>query len=192
MEMGTVKDSISKKGMEAKSERLIREIPLIERYSRHNEAEDYSFRAFLKVRSKLSNIQMDALAKQTTEEVWSQIDCKTCGNCCRSLEIVVDDQDIARLAGRFKQTVQLFSRQYVRVAPDRTKHFESPPCPFLGEDNLCEVYEDRPKACRDFPYLHEEGFRGRTISMIANSSLCPIVFNVWQRMKTKLGFRKVR
>ena len=183
-------EASSKKVQRVNSERLIREIPLIERYSRHNEAEDHSFRTFLKVRSKLSNVELDALAKQTTEEVWSQIDCKTCGNCCRSLEIVVDDGDIARLAGRFKLSVPQFSRRYVRVASDGAKHFESPPCPFLGDDNLCGVYEDRPKACRDFPYLHEEGFRGRTLSMIANSSLCPIVFNVWQRMKTKSGFRK--
>ncbi|MCW3053673.1 MAG: Fe-S-oxidoreductase, partial [Chthonomonadales bacterium] len=162
-------------------EKLIRDIPLIQRYSRHNEAEDYSFREFLKVRLNLSNKELDKIAQETTEEVWKQIDCLACGNCCRTLQIVVDDNDIQRLARRLTMTPQQFSRQYVQIAPDRTKHFIATPCSFLGVDNRCSVYEDRPQACRDFPYLHAADFRSRSLMMIANTSTCPIVFNVWQQ-----------
>jgi len=169
-------------------EKLIREIPLIQRYSRHNEAEDYSFREFLKVRLNLSNKELDKIAQETTEEVWKQIDCLACGNCCRTLQIVVDDNDIQRLARRLTMTPQQFSRQYVRIAPDRTKHFIATPCSFLGADNRCSVYEDRPQACRDFPYLHAADFRSRSLMMIANTSTCPIVFNVWQQLKARFKF----
>jgi len=170
------------------AEKLIREIPLIQRYSRHNEAEDYSFREFLKVRLNLSNKELDKIAQETTEEVWKQIDCLACGNCCRTLQIVVDDNDIQRLAQRLKMTPQQFSRQYVQTAPDRTKHFISTPCSFLGADNRCSVYEDRPQACRDFPYLHAADFRSRSLMMIANTATCPIVFNVWQQLKARFKF----
>ena len=173
-------------------DKLIRDIPLIQRYARHNEGEDFAFRAFLKGRLNMSNEKLDAIAQETTDTVWKQIDCLTCGNCCRTLQIVVDDKDIARLALRLKMTPRQFSRQYVATDPDRTQHLKSTPCSFLGADNRCAVYEDRPQACRDFPYLHAEDFRGRTFMMIDNTAVCPIVFNTWQQLKETLKFRRRR
>ena len=172
------------------SDPIIREIPLIQRYARHNEAEDYRFRAFLKGRLNLSNKELDALVRETTDAVWKQIDCTTCAHCCRSLQVVVDAKDIQRLAERLGMTPKQFSRRYVQVAEDRTRIFTAIPCPFLGEDNRCTVYEDRPQACRDFPFLHNDGFRHRTLIMIENTAVCPIVFNVWQALKRRLMPRK--
>src|ERR1041385_714923 len=127
---------------------LIREIPLIQRYSRHNEAEDFRFRTFLKVRLNLSNAELDEVVRKTTDEIWQQIDCTTCAHCCRTLQIVVDNKDIQRLALRLGMTPRQFSRKYVQVGEDKTKYLASTPCVFLGADNRCTVYEDRPKACR--------------------------------------------
>ncbi len=173
-----------------KPDPLIRDIPLIQRYSRHNESEDFRFRTFLKGRLDLSNIELDALVEETTNTVWQQIDCTTCANCCRSLQIVVDDKDIERLSKHLGVTPAQFSRRYVQIATDSTKHLEKTPCSFLGADNRCAVYEARPQACRDFPYLHTPGFRTRTLMMIDNSATCPIVFNVWQALKKRLMPRK--
>lgn len=173
-----------------KEDQIIREIPLIQRYARHNEADDFRFREFLKTRLNLSNADLDNTVRKTTEEVWQQIDCTTCANCCRTLQIEVDNQDIKRLALHFGLSSQQFSQKHVRIAEDGAKHFGSSPCPFLGEDNRCTVYEERPQACRDFPYLHTDSFRQRTLMMISNTATCPIVFNVWQTLKTRLGFRR--
>lgn len=171
-------------------DQIIRDIPLIQRYSRHNEAEDIRFRTYLKVGLNLSNAELDAVVHETTDEVWKQIDCTACANCCRTLQIVVDDKDIRRLAAHFGTTVRQFSREYIRVAEDKTKHFVSPPCPFLRADNLCTVYEDRPQACHDFPFLHRKDFRSRSLTMLDNTATCPIVFNVWQRLKQRFKGRK--
>lgn len=171
-------------------EQIIREIPLIQRYARHNEAEDFKFRAFVKGRLPLSNAQLDAVVRETTDEVWKQIDCLACGNCCRTLQIVVDDKDIRRLAARLNVSPQQFARRYVQVAEDRTKHLISSPCAFLQPDNRCAVYEDRPQACRDFPYLRDANFRSRSLMMLDNTAVCPIVFNVWQRLKQRFWPRR--
>jgi Fe-S-cluster containining protein len=173
--------------MPDESDPIIREIPRIRRYCRHNEAEDYRFRTFLKVHLNLPNAELDGVVRETTDAVWKQIDCTTCANCCRTLQVVVDDQDIQRLAERLGMTRRQFTRRYVRVAEeDGTRHLAATPCPFLGSDNRCTVYEDRPRSCRDFPYLHAEGFRNRTLVMIENAATCPIVFNVWQALKKRL------
>jgi Fe-S-cluster containining protein len=171
-------------------DQIIREIPLIQRYSRHNEGEDIRFRTFLKVRLDLSNAELDVVVQETTDAVWQQIDCTTCGNCCRTLQIVVDNKDIRRLAARLDISPQMFSRRYVQTSKDGSKYFASLPCPFLDSDNRCTVYEDRPQACREFPFLHKDGFRHRTLSMIENTAVCPIVFNVWQRLKQRLWSRR--
>ena len=170
-------------------DQIIREIPLIQRYAHGNEDDDFRFRTFLKGKLSLSNKQLDAVVAQTTEEVWAQIDCTTCGNCCKTLQIMVDNRDIKRLAAKLGVSVRQFSQQYVGIADDQSKYFLSTPCVFLSADNRCTVYEDRPQACRDFPYVHEHNFRSRTLSMIDNTATCPIVFNVWQQLKGRVGYR---
>lgn len=173
-------------------DQIIREIPLIARYARQNEDTDWRFRAYLKGHLDLSNTQLDAVVRETTDRVWAQIDCTTCAHCCKTLQIVVDNKDIARLAQHFGMRTSEFAKRYVTVTEDRTQIFASTPCPFLGQDNRCTVYEVRPQACRDYPYLYENNFRSRTISVIENASCCPIVFNVWDRLKQQFKPRRRR
>jgi Fe-S-cluster containining protein len=171
-------------------ERIIRDIPLIERYARNNEDDDYRFRAFLKGRINMSTKKQDEIVRSTTDEIWQQIDCTKCANCCKTLPVVVDNADVKRLAARLKVSQQQFLDQYVTTDAFGDKMFASTPCAFLGEDNLCTVYEDRPKACKDFPYLHNAHFTSRSLMMISNTGTCPIVFNVWRELKTRLGYRR--
>ncbi len=169
-------------------EKLITEIPLIARYSRHNEDQDCRFRAYIKL-SNLSNAKLDSIVQESTEQVWKQIDCTKCANCCKVLQVVIDDSDIKRLAARVKSSIKAFESKYVSVGRDKVKYFKGQPCPFLGDDNKCQVYEDRPTACHDFPYLHKEDFRSRSLMMLSNLEICPIVFNVWADLKEKMWSR---
>ena len=170
-------------------DQIIREIPLIERYARNNEAQDFKFRTFLKVGLDLSNEKLDAVVQETTDAIWKQINCTTCAHCCSTLQVVVDKQDILRLAKRLRTTPKQFSQKYIRV-DEGTSVFATQPCPFLGEDKRCTVYEDRPQACQDYPYLHKDGFRSRSLMIIESTAVCPIVFNVWQDLKKRLWRRR--
>ena len=173
-------------------EPLITDIPLIRRYARHNEAEDWRFRTFMKGRLNLSNDKLDAIVEEITDDVWSKIDCTTCGNCCKTLQIVVDKDDIKRLAPKLGLTPAKFEAEYVTANEFRDMCFKSSPCRFLGDDNRCTVYEHRPKACRDFPYLRDRNFRSRSMMMIEKTAICPIVFNVFQRIKRRFWPVKAR
>ncbi len=172
--------------------KIIRDIPLIERYARNNEADDFRFRTYLKGRLNLSTEKTDEIVQAVTDEVWQQIDCTKCANCCKTLPVVVDNSDIKRLAARLGVSQRQFTEKYVVNGEFGEKQFASTPCAFLGSDNRCTVYEDRPTACKDFPYLHAKHFTSRSIMMISNTSSCPIVFNVWQELKTRLGFRRTK
>lgn len=153
-------------------------------------AENVSFRAWLKFRSGFSDGEVDALVRQTADEVWARIDCLACGACCRALSIVLDDRDIVRLSRRLGLSAADFTRRYVqRDGPER--RLAAQPCLFL-DGNACKVYEDRPTACRDFPYLHAEGFRDRMLGLIEYSLLCPVVLNALEVLKRRLPWRKKR
>ena len=169
---------------------LIRDIKLIQRYSRSNLTDDLRFREHIISRLNMSGAAADAVVEDVTNEVWSQIDCVSCANCCKTLAIVVDMQDIQRIAKRLKTSPAEFKKNHCVIQPDKTITFKASPCTFLATDGRCTIYEDRPKACHDFPYLRDKGFAKRTITMIENCSCCPIVFNVWQQLKYKFGYRK--
>ena len=48
------------------------------------------------------------------------------------------------------------------------------------------AYPCRPDDCRSFPHLHKEEFVFRLIQAVENCWICPIVFNVFERLKIEL------
>ena len=145
--------------------------------------DDARYREWLKERSPLSNDALDALVARVRAPVEAAIDCIACNHCCRTLQIVLDRKDIHRLARRTGVPVETFVREHVGVAEDGTAHFKRSPCPMLGPDGACTVYEDRPRACRDYPYLDTPRFRGRSLTILENVPTCPIVFHVWRGLQ---------
>jgi len=61
----------------------------------------------------------------------------------------------------------------------------NPPCPMLN-GKFCSIYENRPEVCRSFPHLEQPGFASRLIGVIDNVAICPIAFNAFEELKTKL------
>lgn len=174
------------------SDNLIRDIPLMQRRTRQNEPEDVRFRNRLKYQLEISNAALDTIVHEITDDVWSKIDCTECAHCCKTLQIEVSTKDIARLAAHLEISIKEFTKRYTRIGEDNAKVLKTIPCAFLGKDNLCTVYEARPDSCRDYPLLHKPNFRSRSLFMLESNAVCPIVFNVWQRLKARYGKRSGR
>ncbi|HEO72671.1 MAG TPA: YkgJ family cysteine cluster protein, partial [Candidatus Hydrogenedentes bacterium] len=116
----------------------------------------------------------------------AQIDCTACANCCLTLDTCVSDEDIARLAEYLAITPESFCEQYVKKNMIGDAVIAETPCPFL-DGKRCSVYPHRPKECRDYPNLHKDGFILRLMGVVSNYGECPIVFNVYERLKNELG-----
>ena len=80
--------------------------------------------------------------------------------CCSYARIIVDDADIARLAGRFgitpDQARSRFTKQGdepgERVLRHKADYLFDTICRFLdSETRRCTVYTHRPNACRAYP-----------------------------------------
>lgn len=168
---------------------LITDISEISRLSERNRKKDFDFRAKLKREIHDEN-RLDTIVHALYKEVSSQIDCRSCGNCCKAFDIIMDEADIDRLSKAVDTGADDFKSQYLKTAKDQAGLcFNTKPCPFLKE-NQCGVYESRPAVCREYPHIDKSEFLGRTWSAIDNCGTCPMVFNVWERLKSQKGLFK--
>lgn len=64
---------------------------------------------------------------------------------------------------------------------------ETSPCPFLGADSKCTIYDVRPEKCRGYPFTDKPDFAFSTITHANNAVVCPAVFYLVEQMKQRLG-----
>jgi Fe-S-cluster containining protein len=116
------------------------------------------------------------------EEVFDVIDCRECANCCRTLGPRVTDVDVQRVAASLRIKPSKFVEQHLVVDEDGDFVFRSMPCPFLGADNYCAIYEVRPRACREYPHTDRRKVFQIMPLMLKNSAVCPAVFEILERL----------
>ncbi|MDC7231742.1 MAG: YkgJ family cysteine cluster protein [Spirochaetales bacterium] len=143
-------------------------------------------RGYFKKLKKQKPGLVDPLMQRLHEEVFQQIDCLLCSNCCRGTGPLVRDRDITRLSKNLKMKPGSFTENYLKIDEDGDYVFNTMPCPFILEDNICMVYEGRPKACRDYPHTDCISFRKYSPQMLENTKICPAVYLIFERMKEEL------
>ncbi len=116
------------------------------------------------------------------EEAFEAIDCLKCGNCCRRHSPRFKTPDIKRISKHLKMKEGTFIETYLRLDNDGDYVVKSSPCPFLGEDNYCGIYEQRPGDCARYPYTAEDVLIKRPQLTLKNSELCPIVVHVLEKL----------
>jgi len=155
--------------------------------AKQNRDENYSFRSFLKGQDC---DKIDSIVHRLHEQISSQIDCSECGNCCSSLMPTVSDADIEKMAKLKTMTKEAFVSRFVeKDSFENIPYLKDVPCIFLN-GKTCAIYSDRPDECKSYPHTHKEEFTSRTLSVIENYEICPIVFNLFEYLKMEMGHRK--
>lgn len=126
---------------------------------------------------------LDTIVGELHDEVFETIDCLACANCCRTTSPIVRDVDIDRLAKFLRIRPAQLIEEYMRMDSEGDYVMNTAPCPFLGEDNYCSVYEARPKACREYPHTDRKNFHQILGITFKNTLICPAVLNVVNRLK---------
>lgn len=116
------------------------------------------------------------------EEAFSRIDCLSCSNCCRNYSPRFKTPDIKRISKVLKMKEGVFIDTYLKLDEDGDYVVKSTPCPFLGADNYCSIYDDRPSDCRRFPYTDEDVLLKRPKITLKNASFCPAVYYVMEKL----------
>ena len=116
------------------------------------------------------------------EQAFQQIDCLSCAQCCKNYSPRFKTTDIKRISSFLKMKEGEFIHQYLRLDEEGDYVVTSSPCPFLSADNKCTVYEVRPGDCKRFPYTDEDVFIKRPRLTLKNSTFCPIVYFVLEKL----------
>lgn len=80
-------------------------------------------------------------------------ECVCCGRCCHQPFITVMDEEVERISGSAGIDAGDFVTRYLYREDGRWLMRKEGACRFLGGDNRCTIWQDRPEICRDFPYM---------------------------------------
>ena len=122
---------------------------------------------------------------QLNEEAFAKIDCLQCANCCKNYSPRLTPPDIKRISKYLGMKEGDFKDKYLRVDEDGDNVLQSLPCPFLGSDNYCSIYEVRPTDCARFPYMDDDFMLKRQPLALKNSTFCPITYYVLEKLMEK-------
>jgi len=138
---------------------------------------------FLQSVKKRDVREVDDAFHQLHEEVFEQIDCLTCANCCKTTSPIFYQTDIERVARFLRLKPGDFIETYLREDEDKDYVLKSSPCPFLDQDNYCKVYASRPKACREYPHTDRKKMVQIMDLTYKNTMVCPAVLEMVERLK---------
>ncbi|MFP5041973.1 YkgJ family cysteine cluster protein [Parasediminibacterium sp. JCM 36343] len=119
------------------------------------------------------------------EEAFSKIDCLSCAACCKNYSPRFKTTDIKRISKHLKLKESVFIDTYLNLDSDGDYVAKKAPCPFLGADNFCSIYEQRPGDCHRFPYTDEDVLLKRPAITLKNASFCPAVYFVLENLIAK-------
>ena len=116
------------------------------------------------------------------EKAFEKIDCLDCANCCKNYSPRFKVPDIKRISKHLRMKESDFIEKYLLLDNEGDYVARTAPCPFLGTDNFCSIYEHRPGDCVRFPYTDEDVLLKRPAITLKNSTFCPAVHYVLEAL----------
>ncbi len=139
--------------------------------------------AFLKRLKRQPPRDLDEVVHRLHDQVFAKTDCLSCANCCKTTGPLWTERDKDRVAKRLRLKTADFEANYLRLDEDGDWVLQQLPCPFLEADNACAIYEDRAKACREYPHT-DRAKQVQILELTAkNAAVCPAVGEIVARME---------
>ncbi|MFL9484656.1 YkgJ family cysteine cluster protein [Chitinophagaceae bacterium LWZ2-11] len=151
-----------------------------------------AFKRYLGKLEKNPPKNLDALVKDLDKQVWEEIDCLSCANCCKKMTPTFTVKDIKRIAAHFEITPNEFKEKWLYFdKKDGDWMNTTQPCQFLNlENNMCSIYEVRPADCAGFPHLT----KSKVVEYIhvhqQNIDYCPATYKMVEKMMETIEPRK--
>lgn len=156
--------------------------------SKLKQAEEHfpSNQKFLRSLKKSKPRALDAVFHEAHDDVFNGFDCLTCANCCKTTSPIFRDVDIERLARHLRLKPGAFIAEYLHLDDEQHYVLNTAPCPFLGADNRCSVYENRPQACREYPHTDRKNMHQILELTSRNTLICPAVNDIVEKIRKGL------
>lgn len=155
------------------------------------ERENLKFRSFLKVHA--DEDELDKQFLRLHKELFAGYDCSKCRNCCKMYHGSIPAGDIDRDAQCLGIAPEQFIASYLEKEEYgmnyQTKHM---PCDFLLEDGNCKLGDCKPDSCKKYPYTDQPERLSSLLSVLSAIEVCPVAFEIFERLKKEYGFRTRR
>lgn len=143
-------------------------------------------RAFLHGLDRRKDKAIDRAARRLHRAAFQAIDCTRCANCCRTILPTFTQAEIHEIATYLGVPWEaLLAAHLTRSSSDDRLRTRGVPCPFLGRDDRCSIYEVRPASCSDFPHTNRSRFAAAAECHAENARDCPAVFYVIEQMRER-------
>ncbi|MFY7989864.1 MAG: YkgJ family cysteine cluster protein [Fluviicola sp.] len=157
----------------------------LEQHIKHALAEKETYIKWVKKAKKMNSRSLDNDFHSMHTAVFQKIDCLSCANCCKTTSPIFRDVDVRRLAKRLRLSESKFIDTYLKMDEEGDYVLKQSPCAFLGDDNYCSVYEDRPLACREYPHTDRKNMYQILDLTRKNMEVCPAVSLIMQQLAQK-------
>lgn len=147
-------------------------------------AERKSNKKLVQKLKKKKGKEVDSILNDAHEEIFKCVDCLKCANCCKTTGPLFINKDIDRISKHLNQKPSNFIKDYLRIDEDGDYVLQSVPCPFLGVDNYCSIYDVRPKACAEYPHTDRSKQQQILNLNLKNTEVCPGVFEIFEKIKS--------
>lgn len=133
--------------------------------------------------SKLNKSGFDKMVHAFHDEVFAEIDCMKCANCCRNLGPRFRETDIKLLCKATGENIKAFKAKYLKADDEGIGYvLKELPCPFQNDDLTCSEYELRTLSCVEFPHTKEKNVQKHLVRLAHNSLVCPAAFLIIERI----------
>ena len=165
---------------------LITDLHQIEKLARERHDEFEVMRYQLQLEEGLNDTNLDEIVNEIAQPIVEAIDCTTCANCCRVLDVYLTPADVNQIITNTEIALSDIPTRIIdhetAQADGEWSKFRDKPCTFL-HNNHCTIYAHRPETCRTYPMFTPD-FRWVLDDMIEGATVCPIIYNVLEKMTT--------
>lgn len=140
-------------------------------------------RMFLTRLGKTPPPRFDQWVADTEKDVWKQVECLSCANCCKSMTPTFTVTDIKRISKHMGTTPEAFKTTYLHKDRGGDWMNVKQPCQFLDlKTNMCSIYEVRPADCAGFPHLSKKKVVDYIHVHHQNIEYCPATYTMVEKM----------
>lgn len=133
---------------------------------------------------KKAPLHLDQLAEKIDKEVWQEVNCLSCANCCKVMTPTFTVQDIKRISAHLGQTSKAFKDQWLLKDKNQDWTNKINPCQFLElKTNRCRIYEVRPADCSGFPHLAKKKMVDYIHVHKQNIEYCPATYAMVEKLE---------
>jgi len=152
---------------------------------RHNKK---AFKKYLSKIEKNPPRGLDNLADELNTQVWQEVDCLSCANCCKKMSPTFTRKDIRRISQHLGMTPEAFTEKWLYYdAKDNDWMNKKQPCQFLDlKTNMCSIYEVRPDDCAGFPHLNKKKMKEYIHVHQQNIEYCPATYLMVEKMMERI------